>query len=113
MTFVMLAIGRAALRSCWYRICPPPRSISTAADASTLGTGMGSAGTDSRDRNGEGDPFGGTGVGGGAIAGPSARSAVTCASRISSGRTAAALAAAVRLTRSAGGRAGSCGGEPA
>jgi len=42
-----------------------------AAEASTRGTSIGSAGVDKRETNGDGEPFGGTGVGGGGICGRS------------------------------------------
>jgi hypothetical protein len=38
-----------------------------AAEASIFGTGIGSTGVDRRETNGDGEPLGGTGVGGGAI----------------------------------------------
>ena len=45
------------------------RSMRIAAEASTFGTGIGSAGVDRWETNGDGEPLGGTGVGGGPTAG--------------------------------------------
>ena len=66
MSLVRLATGLAWSAAFRNRICPAATSTKIAADASTRGTGIGFRGTDNLDTNGDGEPFGGTGVGGGA-----------------------------------------------
>ncbi len=66
MIFVRLATARGRWDDVWKRICSVPRSIRIAAEASTPGTGIGSPGVDRLETNGDGEPLGGTGVGGGA-----------------------------------------------
>ena len=68
MTLVRLAIGRRASGALAYINLPVSRSASTAATAVTSGVAVRSFGVARTDGNGEREPCGGTGVGGGPLA---------------------------------------------
>ena len=67
MIFVMLAMGRGSVVPCSNNTRPESRSAKAAAAACTLGSSVEGGGVSSAVGYGDGEPSGGTGVGGGML----------------------------------------------
>ena len=115
MIFVRLAIGRRPSGSFENSTCPVSRSARSALGAEATGGTAASDGVSSDCGNGESDPSGGTGVGGGGASCAEASPMSDACARMPTATTSETRPMRGRrwVTRSAGRPAGWSGGAPA